>query len=115
MFTQLEEYRERERRESRLRDLNGMLLKEVGSLKSLLTEARGEVERVQKELGEEREKMRKWVKETRHFVAVSPEQTLEPEEKKVDGVGVKRGVRVEESEGKRHCVGEEFGGNGFDP
>ncbi|KAG0123601.1 hypothetical protein HOY82DRAFT_544135 [Tuber indicum] len=122
IFTQLEEYRERERRETRLRDLNGLLLKEVSSLKSLLTEARGEVEEARKELDgekktllEERGKVRSWVRETREFVPVSPEPTPEPEERKGSGGGVKRGVRVEEGEGKRRCVGEEFGGNGFDP
>ncbi|KAG0123474.1 hypothetical protein HOY82DRAFT_619257 [Tuber indicum] len=80
-----------------------------------LEEYRGEVEMVRKELGGEREKMEKWVKERREFVPLSPERTPELEEKKVDGGGVKRGVRVEEGEGKRRCVGEEFGGNGFDP
>ncbi|KAG0124097.1 hypothetical protein HOY82DRAFT_618370 [Tuber indicum] len=103
MLTQLEEYRERERREASLKDLNGLLLKE------------GEAEGVRKESAGERKKLNNWVKEMREFVPVSLEQTLELVEKKMDGGGLKRGVKVEEGEGKRRCVGEEFGGDGFDP
>ncbi|KAG0125681.1 hypothetical protein HOY82DRAFT_616259 [Tuber indicum] len=122
LYTQLEEYRERERREARLKELNGLLLREVSSLKLLLTEARGEVEGARKELEVERGllrvergKVKRWVKGTREFVPVSPEPTPKPELRRVDGGGMRRGVRVEEGEGKRRCIGEEFGGNGFDP